>query len=156
MKALVKAVALIVAALLLAPALARADVLKIVLHDTIQPIADEFIERALEQAKRERDEAVLIELSTPGGLVDSTRSIIEKMLASPVPVILRGAQRRARGVGGLFHPGSGRHRRYGPGHQHRRRSPGGLRRREDGRRDEGEDGKRCRRLHVLLRLQART
>ena len=102
MKALVKTVALIVAALLLAPALARADVLKIVLDDTIQPISDEFIERALEQAKREHDEAVLIELSTPGGLVDSTRSIIEKMLASPVPVIVYVAPSGARAASAGF------------------------------------------------------
>jgi membrane-bound serine protease (ClpP class) len=31
---------------------------------------------------------VLIELNTPGGLLDSTREIIEKILASPVPVII--------------------------------------------------------------------
>jgi membrane-bound serine protease (ClpP class) len=30
----------------------------------------------------------LIELNTPGGLVDSTRQIIEKIVASPVPVII--------------------------------------------------------------------
>jgi len=102
MKALLKAVALIVTALLVVPTLARADVLKIVLHDTIQPIADEFIERALEQAKREHDEAVLIELSTPGGLVDSTRSIIEKILASPVPVIVYVAPSGARAASAGF------------------------------------------------------
>jgi len=102
MKALLKAVLLIVTALLVAPTLARADVLKIVLHDTIQPIADEFIERALEQAKREHDEAVLIELSTPGGLVDSTRSIIEKILASPVPVIVYVAPSGARAASAGF------------------------------------------------------
>lgn len=102
MKTLFKAVALIVAALLLAPALARADVLKIVLNDTIQPISGEFIERALEQAKRDHDEAVLIELSTPGGLVDSTRSIIEKILASPVPVIVYVAPSGARAASAGF------------------------------------------------------
>ena len=34
------------------------------------------------------DQAVLIEINTPGGLVDSTRDIIEKIIASPVPVII--------------------------------------------------------------------
>ena len=43
MRAIMKAVVLLAAALLLAPALARADVLKIVVHDTIQPISVEFI-----------------------------------------------------------------------------------------------------------------
>ena len=65
-----------------------ADVLKIVVDDTIQPISDEYIGRAIDQAKRENDQAVLIELNTPGGLLDSTRSIIAKILASPVPVII--------------------------------------------------------------------
>jgi membrane-bound serine protease (ClpP class) len=102
MKSLFKTVALAVAALLLAPALARADVLKLVVHDTIHPISDEFIARALDQAKREHAEAVLIELSTPGGLVDSTRSIIEKILASPVPVIVYVAPSGARAASAGF------------------------------------------------------
>jgi len=102
MKAPFKTAVLLVVALLLTPALARADVLKIVVHDTIQPISDEFIERALAQAAGEHDEAVLIELSTPGGLVDSTRSIIEKILASPVPVIVYVAPSGARAASAGF------------------------------------------------------
>jgi membrane-bound serine protease (ClpP class) len=102
MKAPFKTVVLFVVALLFAPALARADVLKIVVHDTIQPISDEFIGRALDQAARDHDEAVLIELSTPGGLVDSTRSIIEKILASPVPVIVYVAPSGARAASAGF------------------------------------------------------
>ncbi len=65
-----------------------AEVLKIVVNDTIQPITDEFIGRALAEAARSKDQALLIELNTPGGLVDSTRDIIQKILASPVPVII--------------------------------------------------------------------
>jgi len=102
MKAPFKAVVLLVAALLLAPALARADVLKIEVRDTIQPISDEFIGRALDQAARDHDEAVIIELSTPGGLLDSTRSIIEKILASPVPVIVYVAPSSARAASAGF------------------------------------------------------
>jgi membrane-bound serine protease (ClpP class) len=65
-----------------------AEVLKIVINDTIHPITDEYIGRALAEAERNKDQAVLIELNTPGGLLDSTRDIIEKILASPVPVII--------------------------------------------------------------------
>src|SRR5437773_2852070 len=65
-----------------------ADVLKIVVDDTIQAATQERIERAIDQAAAEKDDAVLIELSTPGGVLDSTREIIEKILASPVPVII--------------------------------------------------------------------
>jgi membrane-bound serine protease (ClpP class) len=65
-----------------------AEVLKIVINDTIHPITDEYIGRALAQAQAERAQALLIEINTPGGLVDSTRNIIEKVTASPVPVII--------------------------------------------------------------------
>ena len=69
-------------------ATASAEVLKIVIDDTIHPITDEYIGRALAEADRNKDKAVLIELNTPGGLLDSTRNIIEKIVASPVPVII--------------------------------------------------------------------
>lgn len=67
---------------------ARAEVLKIVVNDTIQPISGEYIARALDEARRRNDHAVLIEINTPGGLVSSTREIIEKISASSVPVIV--------------------------------------------------------------------
>ncbi|HKD01988.1 MAG TPA: nodulation protein NfeD [Terriglobales bacterium] len=67
---------------------ASAEILKIVLNDTIQPITDEYIQRAIDEAARSHDDALLIELNTPGGLLESTRDIIEKVLASPVPVII--------------------------------------------------------------------
>jgi membrane-bound serine protease (ClpP class) len=81
----------------------RADVLKIVLKDTIQPITQEYIERAIDEAARRNDQAVLIELNTPGGLVESTRQIIEKITTSQVPVIIYVAPSGARaGSAGIF------------------------------------------------------
>lgn len=65
-----------------------AQVLKIVVNDTIQPITQEYITRAIEEARQRNDQALLIELNTPGGLVSSTREIIEKITSSPVPVIV--------------------------------------------------------------------
>jgi membrane-bound serine protease (ClpP class) len=67
---------------------ASAEVLKVVVNDTIQPITEEYIARAIDEAHRRNDQAVLIELNTPGGLVSSTREIIEKITASAVPVII--------------------------------------------------------------------
>jgi membrane-bound serine protease (ClpP class) len=67
---------------------ASAEILKIVLNDTIQPVTDEYIGRALAEAKAKNDQALLIEINTPGGLVESTREIIEKIVDSPVPVIV--------------------------------------------------------------------
>lgn len=65
-----------------------AEVLKIAVDDTIQPISQEYITRAIDEAHRRNAQAVLIEMNTPGGLVSATREIIEKITASPVPVIV--------------------------------------------------------------------
>src|ERR1700693_5852730 len=65
-----------------------AEVLKIVVNDTIQPISQEYIARAIDEAQRRNDQAILIEINTPGGLVESTRQIIEHITSSSVPVIL--------------------------------------------------------------------
>src|SRR5258707_9663643 len=73
---------------LLMPLASRADVLKVVVDDTIHPIVAEHIDRALQEAQRTHADAVLIELRTPGGLVSSMEDIVQKILASPVPVIV--------------------------------------------------------------------
>lgn len=73
--------------LLLAPA-APAAVTRIVVNDMIHPITEEFIGRAFTLAAAERSAAVVIELSTPGGLDESTRAIVERILRSPVPVVV--------------------------------------------------------------------
>jgi len=65
-----------------------AEILKIVVDDTIQPISEEYIARAIAEAARRKDQALLIEINTPGGLVDSTRQIIEHITTSQVPVII--------------------------------------------------------------------
>lgn len=72
----------------LAPAAAPAEVLKIVIDGTVHPFVSEHIGRAIQEAERSHADALLIELRTPGGLADSTREIISKILASKVPVII--------------------------------------------------------------------
>ena len=67
---------------------ASAEILKIVVDDTIQPISSEYIARAIAEAARRNDQALLIEMNTPGGMVSSTREIIEKISTSTVPVIV--------------------------------------------------------------------
>ena len=80
-----------------------AEVLKIVVNDTIQPITEEYIARAIDEAQRRNDQAVLMEINTPGGLVESTRHIIEKITSSQVPVILYVAPSGSRaGSAGIF------------------------------------------------------
>jgi membrane-bound serine protease (ClpP class) len=63
-------------------------VLKLTIHDTIQPITADYLQRGLDQAARIRAAAVLISLGTPGGLLDSTRAMVQSIENSPVPVIL--------------------------------------------------------------------
>ena len=94
---------LVVVAVLALSSLSSAEVLKIVVNDTIQPITQEYISRAIDEAQRRNDQAVLIELNTPGGLVESTRHIIEKITASRVPVIIYVAPSGSRaGSAGIF------------------------------------------------------
>jgi membrane-bound serine protease (ClpP class) len=91
------------AVLFLLTTFSSADVLKISVNDAIQPVTAEYIGRALEAAAANHDQAVLIEMNTPGGLVDSTRDIIEKIEASPVPVIVYVAPTGSRaGSAGIF------------------------------------------------------
>jgi membrane-bound serine protease (ClpP class) len=74
--------------LLLVAANAGAEIVRIRVDDMIHPITDEFIGRAIDDAAAAKADAVLIELSTPGGLDESTRAIVQKIIKSPVPVIV--------------------------------------------------------------------
>jgi membrane-bound serine protease (ClpP class) len=66
----------------------KADVVRVVIDGTINPVSAEYIERGIARGSDQHAQAVLIEIRTPGGLADSTREIIAKILASPVPVIV--------------------------------------------------------------------
>ena len=91
------------AAALVFSSVCSGEILKVVVDDTIQPITEEYIARAIDEAQRRNDQAVLIEINTPGGLVDSTRKIIEKITDSSVPVILYVTPTGSRaGSAGIF------------------------------------------------------
>lgn len=62
-------------------------VIAINVDNVIHPITVEILDHGIEQAKRERADLLLIRLNTPGGLLDATRQMIEKIVASPVPVV---------------------------------------------------------------------
>jgi membrane-bound serine protease (ClpP class) len=77
--------------------------LRIAVNDAIQPVTAEYIARALAIAADHHDQAVLIEMNTPGGLVESTREIIDKIVTSPVPVIVYVTPAGSRaGSAGIF------------------------------------------------------
>src|SRR6266513_1127545 len=81
---------------------AGAAVLQITVNDMIHPISDEFIGRALAEAQRTHAEALLIVLQMPGGLIESTRSIVEKIMTSRVPVIVYVAPAGSRAASAGF------------------------------------------------------
>lgn len=55
---------------------------------TIGPATADYLERALAEAARQNAQCLVIELDTPGGLLDSTREIIQAFLRSPVPTVV--------------------------------------------------------------------
>ncbi len=63
-------------------------VLKLVVHDTIQPVSADYIRNGIRHASDIHAAAVLLSLGTPGGLLDSTREIVSAISSSPVPVIV--------------------------------------------------------------------
>lgn len=76
---------------------------KLILSDTIQPITAGELDRALATANRDGAHALLVELDTPGGLLDSTRSMAGAILSSRVPVIVFVSPAGARaGSAGFF------------------------------------------------------
>jgi len=85
------------------PSGSKPQVVVLNLDDTIQPISEEYLTRGLELASANHSAAVLVELNTPGGLLDTTRSMVGKILASPVPVIVYVAPSGSRaGSAGFF------------------------------------------------------
>jgi membrane-bound serine protease (ClpP class) len=54
----------------------------------INPISARYLVRGIEEADAEGDVAVLIELDTPGGLLDATQDITGAMLNARLPVIV--------------------------------------------------------------------
>jgi membrane-bound serine protease (ClpP class) len=60
----------------------------IVIDGSINPAVDDYIRENLGRAKSNGARALLIQLDTPGGLLESTRSIVKDMLGAQVPVIV--------------------------------------------------------------------
>jgi membrane-bound serine protease (ClpP class) len=76
---------------------------KFVLDDTIQPVSASQFERAINQASSDGAQALLVQMDTPGGLVESMRAIVGNILRSRVPVIVYVSPSGARaGSAGFF------------------------------------------------------
>jgi len=55
---------------------------------TIGPATATYISRSIDEAQTQQAQCLVIQLNTPGGLLDSTQTIVQSLLGSPVPVVL--------------------------------------------------------------------
>src|SRR3954467_1479916 len=80
--------AVVLSLLITLPAQAAEQPLAYVIRvqDIITPASAEFIHNQLEKARDEKAAVFVIELDTPGGLMDSMKEIDQEILASTVPV----------------------------------------------------------------------
>lgn len=68
----------------------------------IQPVTARFLSRAIDDAVADGAEMVIVQLDTPGGILSSTREIVEEILSAEIPVIVHvapsGAQAASAGT----------------------------------------------------------
>lgn len=79
-----------------------ANVLRFDVDNVVHPITVEMISRALDQAKQQNTDLLLIRLNTPGGLMEATRELVEIIVASPVPAVTYVAPSGARAASAGF------------------------------------------------------
>ena len=63
-------------------------VLKIIINGDINPISAKFIVDNINRAEKGDYECLLIQMDTPGGLLESTKMIVKKILSAEVPVVM--------------------------------------------------------------------
>ncbi|MBI2171878.1 MAG: nodulation protein NfeD [Chloroflexi bacterium] len=63
-------------------------VLLLRVNGVINGVTDGYVARGIRAAEEEGARLIIIELDTPGGLLDATRKITERLLDSPVPVVV--------------------------------------------------------------------
>ncbi len=57
-------------------------------NGTINPATAGYLGRAIEVAVRDGCDCLVVELDTPGGLLDSTKEIVQRFYAAPLPVVV--------------------------------------------------------------------
>ncbi len=82
---------------------AAREVMVITVDGVINPVSAEYIGRSIGKAVKKGEEALVIELDTPGGLDTSMRSIVKDIVNSDVPVVVYVAPSGARAASaGVF------------------------------------------------------
>ncbi|NTU58853.1 MAG: nodulation protein NfeD [Chlorobiaceae bacterium] len=81
---------------------ASAAIRSMYLKGSVNPGSSVYLLRVLDEANRDGDQLLLVQLDTPGGLVSSLRSMVQGVLASRVPVVVyvspSGAQAASAGA----------------------------------------------------------
>ena len=72
----------------LLPGVQGADVALIQINGVIGPATSSYIGRATRMAAKRDNACLVIQLDTPGGLLDSTKEIVQEFYASSVPVVV--------------------------------------------------------------------
>jgi len=85
-----------------AAAAPSAEVQVVELRGTIHPISAAYIESAIEQADAAGAAALILEMDTPGGVVDDTKDIVQHIWAAKTPVIGYVTPSGARAASGGF------------------------------------------------------
>ena len=76
---------------------------RIIIDGVINPVATEYIVKSIEKAEAENAELLLIELDTPGGLMESMHRIMKAIQSSDVPVAVYVAPSGSRaGSAGVY------------------------------------------------------
>ncbi len=83
-------------AFLAAPAASAAEVLRLTVKGAIGPATAEYLEQGLGEAQAQGAELLVLVLDTPGGLDGAMRTMIQAILASPVPVAIYVSPQGAR------------------------------------------------------------
>jgi membrane-bound serine protease (ClpP class) len=66
---------------------AASKVIAVSVDGMVHPITVEILAHASEQARQQKADLILLRINTPGGLVDATRQIVEKVVSAPAPVV---------------------------------------------------------------------
>jgi membrane-bound serine protease (ClpP class) len=74
--------------LVCAAAVAAEKVSFIKIDGAIGPATASYISRSIEEARTQNAQCLVIQLNTPGGLLDSTQTIVQSFLGSPLPVVV--------------------------------------------------------------------